>query len=97
MPLHLYIIHCAEFCHDLRCLALLVRQVALHYILVLIEDSDRGNLIFEIWVRACVRMPLLEVNVGVQFFHIFAELRQFVIKILIQLLAPNLLRAAIYD
>lgn len=46
---------------------------------------------------ASVRMDLLKVNVAVEFVHVLAKRLEFLIKVLLELLASNLLCAAIND
>ena len=77
--------------------AFLRRKVTVHLHLLNVEDSCWGIICFEVRVSFWVRVLFLEVNIFLEFCHVFTELRKFNVKIFNQLLGSYLLCAAIYD
>ena len=60
-----------------------------------VQRSDGSFIIFEIRVGARIRVFLLEVDVALKLTHVLAKLLEFRIKVFVQLLAPDLLSAAV--
>ena len=62
-----------------------------------VENSDRGGLMFEVGVRVRIWVLLLEGDVAVELGQVLAKRAELIVKVLRQLLAPDLMRAAVND
>ena len=56
-----------------------------------VENRDRGGLMFEVGVRVRIRVLLLEGDVAVELGQVLAKRAELVVKVLRQLLAPDLM------
>ena len=62
-----------------------------------VENRDRGGLMFEVGVRVRIRVLLLEGDVAVELGQVLAERAELLVEVLRQLLASDLMRAAVND
>ena len=56
-----------------------------------VKNRDRGGLMFEVGVRVRIWVLLLEGDVAVEFGQVLSKRAEFIVKVLCQLLAPNLM------
>lgn len=62
-----------------------------------VENSDRGCLMLEVGVRVRIRVLLLEGDIAVELGQVLAKRAELIVKVLRQLLASDLMRAAVDD
>ena len=56
-----------------------------------VENRDRGGLMFEVGVRVRIWVLLLEGDVAVELGQVLSKRAELIVKVLCQLLAPNLM------
>ena len=62
-----------------------------------VENRDRGCLMLEVGVRVRIRVLLLEGDIAVELGQVLAKRAELIVKVLRQLLASDLMRAAVDD